>query len=162
MPLFQSNLRKQIRNLPKILQFVKIIHYYSELFTSLLSWYDPGGVWGRQAGRARSRLYRRRFLQVNTRWNSSRRDLHNALLCTVLESNPKNEENHRGNRSRGIRLGEEIYRSLISIFSSKIVNIFRGWINEYSLIQSQTLRILHFFCEFLMNFFPDFAPNSRK
>ena len=36
MPLFQSNLRKQIRKLPKILQFVKIIHYYSELFTSLL------------------------------------------------------------------------------------------------------------------------------
>ena len=25
---------------------------------------------------------------------SSRRDLHNALLCTVLESNPKNQENH--------------------------------------------------------------------
>ena len=25
---------------------------------------------------------------------SSRRDLHDALLCTVLESNPKNQENH--------------------------------------------------------------------
>ena len=36
MPLFQSNLRKQIRKLPKFLQFVKIIHYYSELFISLL------------------------------------------------------------------------------------------------------------------------------
>ena len=36
MSLFQSNLRKQIRNLPKILNFVKKIHYYSELFTSLL------------------------------------------------------------------------------------------------------------------------------
>ena len=24
------------------------------------------------------------------------------------------------------------------------------------------LDLLHFFCEFLMNFFPDFAPNSRK
>ena len=34
--------------------------------------------------------------------------------------------------------------------------------SQYSLIQSQTIRILHFFCEFLMNFFPDFAPNSRK
>ena len=34
--LLQSNLRKQIRNLPKILNFVKKIHYYSELFTSLL------------------------------------------------------------------------------------------------------------------------------
>ena len=36
MSLFQSSLRKQIRNLPKILNFVKKIHYYSELFTSLL------------------------------------------------------------------------------------------------------------------------------
>ena len=30
---------------------------------------------------------------------SSRRDLHNALLCTVLESNPKNQENHGGKRT---------------------------------------------------------------
>ena len=36
LPLFQSNLRKQIRNLPKILKFVRKIHYYSKLFTSLL------------------------------------------------------------------------------------------------------------------------------
>ena len=34
--LFQSNLRKQIRKLPKILNFLKIIHYYSKLFTSPL------------------------------------------------------------------------------------------------------------------------------
>ena len=34
---FQSNLRKQFRNLPKILNFVKIIDYYSKLFTSLLT-----------------------------------------------------------------------------------------------------------------------------
>ena len=26
------------------------------------------------------------ILQVNTRWKGSRRDLHNALLCTVLQS----------------------------------------------------------------------------
>ena len=32
-------MRKQIRNLPKILKFVKKIHYYSELFTSLLTRY---------------------------------------------------------------------------------------------------------------------------
>ena len=40
---------------------------------------------------ARSRLYRSQNLQVNTRWislESSRRDLHSALLRTVLESNP--------------------------------------------------------------------------
>ena len=33
---------------------------------------------------------------------SSRRDLHNALLCTVLESNPKNQENHGEKRTRAI------------------------------------------------------------
>ena len=45
MSLFQSNVRKQIRNLPKILKhrrekilnFVKKIHYFSKLFTSLLT-----------------------------------------------------------------------------------------------------------------------------
>ena len=41
MSLFQSNLRKQIRNLPKILNFVKKNHYYSKLFTSLLSRSPP-------------------------------------------------------------------------------------------------------------------------
>ena len=35
--LFQSNLRKQIRNLPKIQNFVKIIHYFSKLFTGVLN-----------------------------------------------------------------------------------------------------------------------------
>ena len=30
---------------------------------------------------------------------SSRRDLQNALLCTVLESNPKNQENHGEKRT---------------------------------------------------------------
>ena len=37
MSLFQSNLRRQFRNLPKILNFLKIIHYYSKLFTGVLS-----------------------------------------------------------------------------------------------------------------------------
>ena len=37
MSLFQSNFRKQIRNLPKILNFVKIIHYNSKLFTGVLN-----------------------------------------------------------------------------------------------------------------------------
>ena len=149
---------------------------------------------------------------------SSRRDLHNALLCTILESIIENgekrtwpkqprkkektrkreaikrstashlelqrrglqekiaRENKKANlefwlsgfqwseifwdvcfrnvgcpmelRSRGIRLG-----SLISIFSSKIANIFLRLNQWISLIQSQKNRILHFFCEFLMNFF---------
>ena len=42
MSLFQSNLRKQIRNLPKILNFVKIIHYFSKLFTGVLSGHAEG------------------------------------------------------------------------------------------------------------------------
>ena len=42
MPLFQSNLRKQIRNLPKILNFVKKFTIISELFTSLLRRQSPG------------------------------------------------------------------------------------------------------------------------
>ena len=37
-----SNLRKQIRNLPKILNFVKIIHYFSKLFTGVLGEDLPG------------------------------------------------------------------------------------------------------------------------
>ena len=37
MSLFQSNLRKQIRKLPKILKFVRIIHYYSKLFSGVLN-----------------------------------------------------------------------------------------------------------------------------
>ena len=41
---------------------------------------------------ARSRLYRRRFFASKYALESSRRDLHNALLCTVLD------------RSRGIVL----------------------------------------------------------
>ena len=36
MSLLQSNLRKQIRKLPKILNFVKIIQYYSILFNRVL------------------------------------------------------------------------------------------------------------------------------
>ena len=37
MSLFQSNLRKQIENLPKILKCVNIIHYNSLLFIRVLS-----------------------------------------------------------------------------------------------------------------------------
>ena len=59
MSLFQSNLRKQIRNLPKILNFVKKNHYYSELFTSLLSIFPPRcgarSRHGRRGRTARSR-----------------------------------------------------------------------------------------------------------
>ena len=37
MSLFQSNLRKRIRKLPKILKSVKIIHYFSILFIRVLT-----------------------------------------------------------------------------------------------------------------------------
>ena len=49
MSLFQSNLRKQIRNLPKILNFVKKTHYYSKLFTSLLDQHAGPLADGRKA-----------------------------------------------------------------------------------------------------------------
>ena len=56
MSLFQSNLRKQIRNLLKILNYVKKIHYYSKLFTSLLS----ADIRGSSTGKAdRSKAARR-------------------------------------------------------------------------------------------------------
>ena len=128
MSLFQSDLRKQIRNLPKILNFVKKIHYYCELFTSLLSphrywpgiwpmpiWpgiWPPGscpGIWpmywpivgrvpawlhlGRQGSEPRSGAANFTGLILGcleTKFckkyalESSRRDLHTALLCTVL------------------------------------------------------------------------------
>ena len=48
------NLRKQIRNLPKILNFVKLIHYHSKLFTGVLSHLPfRSGVDGSAAGAAR-------------------------------------------------------------------------------------------------------------
>ena len=44
---FQSNLRKQIRNFPKILNFVKITRYHSKLFPGVLSMHRSAG--GREA-----------------------------------------------------------------------------------------------------------------
>ena len=47
MSLFQSNLRKQKSHLPKILNFVRIIHYHSKLFTGVLTC-DPRYSVGRR------------------------------------------------------------------------------------------------------------------
>ena len=66
---------------------------------------------------------------------SSRRDLHNALLCTVLQS---------------------------QFFRQKSPKLFRDWINEYSLIHSQTLRILHFFLRIFDEFFSGFRAKFQK
>ena len=50
--LFQSNLRKQIRKLPKILNFVKIIHSYSKFFTGVLRQRAERDVWPERSMRA--------------------------------------------------------------------------------------------------------------
>ena len=71
MPLFQSNLRKQIRNLPKIRNFVKKIHYYSELFTSLLR--HRGRVQLRGPRPAHNSRLRPRGLRGGVLWRLSRR-----------------------------------------------------------------------------------------
>ena len=57
MSLFQSNLRKQIRKLPKILKFVRIIHYFSKLFTGVLTCRPSASARGlRRRRRLRRRL----------------------------------------------------------------------------------------------------------
>ena len=66
---------------------------------------------------------------------SSRRDLHNALLCTVLQSQN---------------------------FSQTSSAFFRDWIIEFPIFFHCLRRILHFCCDFFMKFPPDFATNSRK
>ena len=90
-------MRKQIRNLPKILNFVKKIHYYSELFTSLLGRFTtrsrtssprashtvrarglaatlrPGRLAGRTGPRSRTRIPRLRTSPRPTRRDPKRR-----------------------------------------------------------------------------------------
>ena len=84
---------------------------------------------------ARSRLYRRRFLQVNTRWKAL------AEIYTMHSFAPFSNLNFFvKNRQKSVAI--ELMNFINSI--------------------AKKIRILHFFCEFLMNFFPDFAPNSRK
>ena len=65
---------------------------------------------------------------------SSRRDPHNALLCTVLQSQN---------------------------FSQKIVNIFSRLNIEFPIFFIFSSNFA-FFCDFLMKFCSDFATNSRK
>ena len=65
---------------------------------------------------------------------SSRRDLHNALLCTVLQTQN---------------------------FSQKSPTFFRDWIIEFSIFSFSSSNFA-FFLRIFDVFFPDFAPNSRK
>ena len=86
--------------------------------------------------RARSRLYRRRFLQVNTRWQAlAKIYLHNALLCTVLQSQNFSQKS--------------------STFVSRLNNEFP----MFFIFFVEFCIFLRIFDEF---FFPDFATNSRK
>ena len=66
---------------------------------------------------------------------SSRRDLHNALLCTVLQS--QND-------------------------SQKSSTFFRECKMNFRFFFHVPRRILQFFLRFFMKFCPDFATNSRK
>ena len=54
VPLFQSNLRKQIRKLPKFLKFVKFIHYY--LVFIIFHYYSFVSLVQRVPGHVGSRL----------------------------------------------------------------------------------------------------------
>ena len=65
---------------------------------------------------------------------TSRRDLHNALLCTVLQTQN---------------------------FSQKSSTFFRDWILNFWFFHFSRQN-LHFVLRFLMKFCPDFATNSRK
>ena len=117
-------------------EFVKIIHYYSKLFTGVL----------------RSRPSTRRS-GTRPPWRPTRSPAPGAARAASGTATPL---------PRGAPEPPPLHRSLISIFSSKIAKKFCEWINEYSLIQSQTLRILHFFCEFLMIFFSGFRAKFQK
>ena len=81
--LFQSNLRKQIRKLPKILKFVRIIHYYSKLFTGVLRLRadeDPGVVAAEAS--IRQELARVRDLDGQAHCNLV---IANRFTCTISE-----------------------------------------------------------------------------
>ena len=83
---------------------------------------------------ARSRLYRRRFLQVNTRWKAL------AEIYTMHSFAPFSNLN----------------------FFVKNRHFFCEWINEYSLIHSQTLRMLRFLARIFDEFFSGFRAKFQK
>ena len=89
--LFQSNLRKQIRKLPKILKSVKTIQYDSILFICVLM-LDPGGRVelgvGRRAGR-RGKQRRRREHTAHARaigsgWGAKLRASSPCKICAAI------------------------------------------------------------------------------
>ena len=66
---------------------------------------------------------------------SSRRDLHNALLCTVLQSQN---------------------------FSQKSSSFFRDWVIEFPIFSISSSNFAFFLRNFDEKKIPDFAPNSRE
>ena len=52
--------------------------------------------------------------------------------------------------------------SNLNFFVKNRQNFFRDLINEYSLIQSQKIRILHFFLRIVDEFFPGFRAKFQK
>ena len=80
---FQSNLRKQIRKLPKILKLVKIIQYYSILFNRVLR-FEALGV---RAG-------------IRPRWrrDAERRRDGRVPVAVPLQRGRRGVHSHRSNR----------------------------------------------------------------
>ena len=89
---------------------------------------------------ARSRLYRRRFLQVNTRWKAL------AEIYTMHSFAPFSFSNLNF-----------FVKNRQNFFAIELMNI-----HLISLIQSQTLRILHFFLRNFDEFFPGFRAKFQK
>ena len=101
--LFQSNLRKQIRKLPKFLKFVRIIHYYSTLFTGVLIRGTPN--WSAATKRSmawppssdhfiQSSLWKTKYRRNNLLiiWTHYR-----AMILSILDASRRNGGNLRFN-----------------------------------------------------------------
>ena len=78
--LFQSNLRKQIRKLPKILNLVRIIQYYSKLFTRVLSYQQIRNGLRGQGDAVRKFAKGWRWLEKIERWRRHRDPVGEARL----------------------------------------------------------------------------------
>ena len=75
--------------------------------------------------KARSRLYRRRFLQVNTRWKAEIYTMHS--FAPFWNPLAKNGEKGPGQNNPE----KELHRSLISIFSLKIAEFFADFLQIF-------------------------------
>ena len=100
--LFQSNLRKQIRKLPKILKCVRTIHYYSKLFTGVLrccarrprAWSSCRPAASRRSARpgGRGTVQRRRSSSPASSGRTSARSSGRPTRCVLVSKNSKNSK----------------------------------------------------------------------